>query len=484
MLPRSYSLASLVADTANLLLSGIKSFREQAQTPSPTLSISDPIVQRVKALFYQVYEMVNTDDVAGANQFAKEKILSIVDIQTAVDIGNLLLRDDKAFRDFIQLSIEHSIQKTTPHVKFGNLSADGKPVPGFRSIRVNGQYGDPESVMEQGFTASLLNTRPGAADIVVPASIVSFTAEETTPGEYTVKLTVPDRYDMLGFTFGPMISISLNVFHALEERYIGSAARKEEGDRIIYLIAVTKAFNTAHAIHEGTGYIRDRAKGLRGEKGTSCQEDAAEAAAGTVVEKHEVMGYRIRKANGDILEFVKNPHASAKLLEELMQFSDVQTFMRVKTAKEAKEHEVLLIDEPEKVENHTTKLLRFMRKNKELTKEIISSARGFAKDELLHHQVHGHALVPAHTTCAETLSYADLFVSAKEHKRSIRHGLLIEGQRHLFHTHKARSEKELIELVVEAKKQAAGITTKVDKTPIKQKSLELDEHMRTTPGKK
>jgi hypothetical protein len=449
------TLLSIVKGASELAFAAMKSFSGPAKEQPMTLS--DATVQQVKALYLQVYQLIENGDVKGANALAKNELLKLVDIYKAIEIGNFLLREDKAFREYIQKVIVHCVESTTPHVAYEHVSPEGKPVPGFRSVRVRGNYGDPKFVMEQGFTSSLLNTRPDEnGDIVVPASIVSFVAEKTEAGDYDAKLALPGRYDKLGFTFGPMISIAFNVFHALFERYMEPDFRKNEGDRVVYLVATTEAFNTAHAIHEGTGYIRDKEKGQKGEKGTSNQEDAAEAAAAAIIENDKVLGYRIIKANGDILPFVANPKASRELLDEFKQYSDVKLFMDVKTLKEAQEREAIIIDDAKKVEDHTTKLLRFMKKNKVLTQEIEAQARGrLPKDELLHSQVHGHGLVPPGTICADTIEHAELFAEAKTHRTHLKHGSLIDGQRRFFHQLKARSEEELKERSIIARKQSA-----------------------------
>ena len=119
--------------------------------------------------------------------------------------------------------------------------------------------------------------------------------------------------------------------------------------------------------------------------------------------------------------------------------------------------ETLLIDDPKKLDGYTKKYVGLMRKNKELSKRIQSEARGQASDELLHVQVHGHRKsIAADTMCADTKEHLEVFQAADQHKKRVSSGDLIVSHQRFFHSLKAKSEAELQDRAIRAKKLLAG----------------------------
>jgi hypothetical protein len=476
--PPAGQVPPTVASTSVLTLAAIAAYRLMTSpratifpyaTPaikaSPAINIASPLAQKIKKHMCKTYELLNTEkNLDVVEDYVKNNVLNLADAQTVIETCNELLRHDKEFREFISKCIEESMHKTSPLLKYDYISSDHKPVPVFRSLVIKGSYGDPKFVEEQGLTASLLNLR--SRRIVVPASVNTFIPGKDQAGEYQAPLKIPGRYDMQGYTLGAHISTTLNVCHAFDQRFMRKEDRKK-CRRFVYLFDIEKGYNLGPITHSKAGYIGDTQKGLKGVKGTSNVEDAAEIAVGPVITPREALGYREVNDDDTIEPFVKFPHASDERLKELMNYADVKFFMEVETVEEAQELEVLLVGDRSKVEGHDEKLIRHTKKNKELKKDIESEAKGFGKDALLSLKVHGPAGIDiaAAKECKSTREHLERVSKAHNHSEQIRQGKLMSGPQRLFHSLKAQSEEELKERAIRAKKQLAGETGDVHKTP-------------------
>ena len=114
-----------------MFLSGITALWGGKPSVVAPREITPALEQQVKELIYGMYKLLNAGDVAGANKFAANYIFSIVNVEDAIQISNNLFLRDKEFRKFIIRSIDASIHKLTPHIKYSYISPDHRPVPIF-----------------------------------------------------------------------------------------------------------------------------------------------------------------------------------------------------------------------------------------------------------------------------------------------------------------------------------------------------------------
>lgn len=310
------------------------------------------------------------EDIQEANQFAQNNILNKVPVVEANLICNRLLTEDLAFRKKCEEMVTKQMAKTTPSVAWKPFSEQNILTPAFRSVVPCGNYGVPEYIFQNGMPAAIFNMRP-YRNPLSQAGIVSYVASQQPGGGVEAMLSSRNRHDVLGVTFGPLVAMSLNIAYCADQRYILTPSARFQVDNYLYLFAVDSGYSVAEAIYQGSGYTRNRDKGLLGEKGVSDAEDSREVTPGVYVPSQRILGCRIVKTTGELGPFIPNPSANVDEFVKMAQFIDVQIFLEAKRVADIRVMEAAIY--PSVVRNHEDASLRMNEvnaQNKELQRQI------------------------------------------------------------------------------------------------------------------
>lgn len=379
-------------------------------------------------------------DIDEANRFAKSNVLSRITAVEANFICNRLLAEDASFREKCQEMVSKQMAKTTPSIRWRPFSEQGVLVPAFRSLVPRSDYGLPEYIFKHGMPAAIFNMR-NAKQPLSEARINSYIAFPQANGDVEVRLSIANRHDMLGFTFGPLIAMSLNIAHCADQRYTSQAMRFQ-ADNYIYLFALDSGYSSAEAIHHGSGYVRDREKGLLGEKGVSCTEDAREISPGVYVPANRILGCRLVNVNGELGSFIPNPNVALDELVEMARFIDVRIFLEANSVQDIKLLEAGIYPEVRYHPNAIQRINELHALNKELKRQIqneaIASRHGTpVVSNLLRAQ---HSDISS-GFCKHSFRIFSMSQQLAADKNS---GSVLDGKEH-YDNRKARSEDELID---------------------------------------
>lgn len=378
------------------------------------------------------------NDIDEANRFAQRKILNTVTATQANLVSNRMLAENLAFREKCQEMIKKQMAQTTPSITWKPFSEQNVLVPAFRSVVPRGDYGMPQYVFQSGMPAALFNMREHKFPLS-QARINTYVALPQADGSVEVRLSIENRHDMLGFTFGPLIAMSFNIAHCADQRYTAPSMRFKS-DNYLYLVAVDSGYSSAEAIHEGSGYSRNREKGLLGEKGVSCTEDAREISPGVYVPAQRILGCRLVKMTGELGPFVPNPNVILDDFVEMARFIDVQIFLEANSVQEIKALEAGIYPEVRYHENAIQRMNELHAQNKELQRQIqreaIASRHGTPVVCNLLRQQNAD---PALGFCEHSFG---IFSKSQQLVAAKNNGEILDGKEY-YDNRKAKSEDEL-----------------------------------------
>jgi hypothetical protein len=408
------------------------------------------------------------DDVKQAEGIAKSSILpAFKSVYDANLFCNHFLQTSEEFRLVCETTVAKQMQRTTPNVKWKEISPTGNPVPVFRYLSMNDQYGLPDKTYEAGMPVALFDMRKRFNDrkgstLLSEAKVVTYTVQEKQDGAKNIDLTIPGRHDMLGFIFGPIISTSLRFGHVAGHRFQYDYARYKQ-DGHVYLMAITHGYNSADAIYSGSGYVRNREAGLKGHKGVSGQEDACEIGAGVYIPKHLILGSRKLFSNGTLGEFIPNDNADASAFSAVRDYVDTQLFLQVNKVEDLQQIEALMDPEHHKHENFHKRIVGFHSRNKALNSQIrmdalTGRANGMGASAFVSGQHSGN---PHTLFCQESL---EIYTLSNRYKSDVACGNLKDGKK-FFEERKLVDEEALKRCA----KQANDLLVETDLTSIKNK---------------
>lgn len=378
-------------------------------------------------------------DIQEANQFASHTILKKLTAQEANLKCNQLIIEKVDFREKCQAMVQKQMARTTPTVSWGKFSDRSDYLPAFRSVAPFGDYGLPAYAFQYGMPAAMFNMRQHALPLS-EARINTYVVQQQSEDGVQVALSIKDRHDMLGFTFGPVVAASLNIAYCALQRYTFRSMRFQR-DNYLYLVAVDQGYSAADAIHHGAGFSHNRDKGLSGHKGVSNAEDAREVTPGVYVSSQHILGCRLVKTTGELGPFIPNPNADLEVFVEMQRFIDVRIFLSAESVQEIKRLEAAVYPEIHHHEDARQRLLEVNDLNEQAKRQIrleaIAQREGVAVCALLRHQHAG----PSSYFCEASFS---LFHQSQVYILAKAKGEVLDAKDD-YDSRKAKSEEELRE---------------------------------------
>lgn len=394
------------------------------------------------ALRQSLFDMMRTaaTDISEARKIAKKHVIAPAGgFVKALEHANYLLSHNPDFRSLAEHTLHQQMRQNNPSVRWMSVAEDGRSVPAFRFIAQNPVYGSPRDVFQHGMPVSLFNVRSEMDDVLMPAEIVTYKPIRKADGEIEWKLSVDQRYDMLGFVFGPNISTALRVGHSACQRFTPKPTRSVKNG-YLYMLSLDTGYSVADAIFTGSGYVRNRAAGLRGEKGMGCQEDACEVAAGVFIQPTQILAVRMVSLNGELGPVEVNRSVDPAMIQSHEKYIDTKIFLESSCIDDIRQTEALLYPDRAQHEDFDLSLLNAQRRNRVFTAQIQREeyAACLARSRMnMLLQYQGGQMLTKY--CAASLSF---FSRVESYKAGLRSGELLDAKRD-FDARKAASEDEL-----------------------------------------